>query len=71
MQRRFLRGLWIIILAGIALGLNRALPARAQTQVDDLKEDYIFGRQITFLAQYQSDVDATETRFYFSRPEDE
>jgi len=69
-QRRFLRGLWIIILAGITLGLNRALPAWANTQVGDPRVEYIFGQQITFLAEYQSDVLATETRFYFRRPED-
>jgi hypothetical protein len=70
-QRGYLRGLWIIILAGIALGLNRALPTRAQTpEVEISPVDYIFGRQITFLAKYQSDVAPVAARFYFRRPED-
>jgi hypothetical protein len=69
-QRGFLRGLWVIILAGIALGLNRVLPARAETQIVDPRVDYIFGRQITFLAKFESDVLPVETRFYFRRPED-
>jgi hypothetical protein len=69
-QHRFLRGLWIIILAGIALGLNGALPARAETQISNLRWEYIFGRQITFRADLKSDTAAVETRFYFRRPED-
>jgi hypothetical protein len=70
-QRGFLRGLWILLLAGIALGLNRALPARADTRVVVLPVEYIFGRQITFLAEFESDNLAVESRFYFKRPEDE
>jgi hypothetical protein len=69
-QRRFLRGLWIIILAGIALGLNGALPARAETQISNPRWEYIFGRQITFSADLKSDIAVAEARFYFVRPED-
>jgi len=70
-QRGFLRGLWVIILAGIALGLNRALPARAETQISNPRWEYIFGRQITFSADLKSDVAVAEARFYFIRPEDD
>ena len=71
MQRGYLRGLWIIILAGIALGLNRALPARAQTQVVESCTWIIFlaGRSPFWLNTSRMLL-AVEARFYFRRPED-
>jgi hypothetical protein len=69
-QRGFLRGLLIMILAGIAVGSTRPLPARADTQVIDPRVEYVFGQQIIFRADLQSDVAVDETNFYFRRPED-
>lgn len=70
MHRGLLRGLWILLLAGLALGASRPLPARAETQVVDPRVEYVFAQQITFRAELQSDVAVAETRFYFRRPED-
>ncbi len=70
MLRRYLRVFWMIILTGTALGFRGALPARADPLVVDRPVEYVFGQQITFSADVQSDVAVTEVRFYFRRPED-
>jgi hypothetical protein len=70
LQPKYLRGLWSIILVGIALGLNQALPARANTQLDKPRAEYVFGQQITFKADLQTDTGVLDTRFYFRRPDD-
>jgi len=73
MQCGSLRWLWIIFLAGIALGFSQALPARAgaETQIENPRVDYVFGSQITFRADLKPVQTVAEARFYFLRPEDD
>jgi len=62
--------LWIFILIGITFGFYKPLAAGAGTQLGDPSWDYIFGRQITFRAELESDMAVAEAYFIFSRPED-
>jgi hypothetical protein len=69
-HRIWLRGLWVIILVGIALGMSNPITARADTQIVNLRVEYVFSQQITFLADLQSDIAVAAGNFYFLRPED-
>ncbi len=71
MHRILQRGICILILAGVSLGINHPMSIRADTQVTNPRVDeYIFGRSITFRADLPTNYHVVEARFYFQRPED-
>jgi hypothetical protein len=67
---KLLRGICMILLAGIALGFKQPTSALADTQVNNPSVEYTFGRQITFRAELETNIGVAEASFYFLRPED-